>query len=81
MTILKPNCSFPLPKTATSVKTDELTIVAPRKAKNFREVDSAVLSSVSFVKLGKIDAIGTFTNVYAKDKPRYVHMHTLIFLN
>lgn len=63
MTILKPCLSLPLPKKATNVKAVELTIVAPKKAKNLREVDSAVLSSASFVRLGRIEAIGTFTSV------------------
>ena len=63
ITILNPIRSFPFPKKATKVKAVELTMVAPKKAKNLREVDSAVLSSVSFVRLGKIEAIGTFTKV------------------
>ena len=70
ITILNPILSSPLPKKATSVKAVELTIVAPKKAKNFRDVDKAVRSSVSFVKLGRIEAIGTFTNVYARDSPK-----------
>ena len=63
ISILKPFAWFPSPNAATNRNAVALTTVAPRKAKNFLVVDNAVRSSVSAVKLGKMDAIGTLTIV------------------
>ena len=63
ITIRKPRASLPLPRESTSFNAVELTTVEPRKAKNLRVVDRAVLSWVSVVRLGRMEAMGMFTTV------------------
>ena len=79
ITIRNPKASFPLPVTCTRVRAVADTIEDPRKARNFLQVAKTVLSFMSSVKVGKIDAKGILTTVYINDKKCKLRKHRVTF--